>query len=162
MEEIRTGEAGASHRERAEALFRSGCNCAQSVFLAFSGELGMDRETALKLSAPFGGGMARMREVCGALTGMFLAAGLKEGFTDPARSEAKERHYEKLQRLAERFRAENGSILCRDLLRLAEERGDLKREPGTNSPAHAPSCERIVGAAAELLEREFASEAGGD
>lgn len=162
MEEIRAGEAGASRRERAEALFRSGCNCAQSVFLAFSGELGMDRETALKLSAPFGGGMARMREVCGALTGMFLAAGLKEGFTDPTQSGAKEKHYEKLQRLAEQFREENGSILCRDLLRFAEERGELKRGPGANGPVHAPSCEQIVGAAAELLERAFVSEAAPD
>ena len=156
MEEIHTGEAGASHRERAEALFRSGCNCAQSVFLAFSGELGMDRETAMKLSAPFGGGMARMREVCGALTGVFLALGLKEGFTDPEDAGAKAEHYRKLQSLAERFREQNGSILCRDLLRFAEERGDIKREPGTSGPAHSPSCEQIVGAAAELLERELA------
>lgn len=77
-----------SNEERAIELFKQGYNCAQAVFAAFSEELGMEFETALKLSSSFGGGMGRLREVCGAVSGMFAVAGMKYGYTDPKDNKA--------------------------------------------------------------------------
>lgn len=107
-----------NHEERAVALFKQGYNCSQSVFAAFSEELGMDQETALKISSSFGGGMGRLREVCGAVSGMFMVLGLKEGYTDPNDGSLKAQHYQKVQELAKKFEQENGSIVCRELLGL--------------------------------------------
>ena len=102
--------------ELAKQNFLNGCNCAQAVLLAFSDETGLDRATALRLASGLGGGMARMREVCGTVNGMFLAAGLILGSDDTADRAAKSELYRRLQGLAERFRARNGSIVCRELL----------------------------------------------
>ena len=85
--------------ERARALFLEGCNCAQAVFLAFAEEK-MDRETALKIASGFGGGMAGMRGVCGAVSGMFMAYGLLCGSADPTDRAAKTKSYEALRQLA--------------------------------------------------------------
>ena len=104
--------------QQATELFKQGYNCAQSVFAAFSEDLGMDFETALKLSSSFGGGMGRLREVCGAVSGMFAIAGMKYGYADPKDNEAKAAHYKRIQELAAQFRAENHSIICRELLGL--------------------------------------------
>ncbi len=78
--------------------------------------LGLDLETALRLSSSFGGGMGRLREVCGAVSGMFMVAGLKYGYSDPHDKPAKAEHYKRIQDLAAEFRDENGSIVCRELL----------------------------------------------
>lgn len=102
----------------AEELFKEGYNCAQAVFCAHCEELGLDFETGAKISSPFGGGMGRMREVCGAVSGLFLLLGLKEGYSDPDDYGAKKDLYEKVQKLAEEFREEFGSIICKDLLGL--------------------------------------------
>ena len=77
------------YKEKAMSLFKEGYNCSQAVFLTFSDELGIDRDTALKLSSSFGGGMGRLREVCGAVSGMFMVAGLKEGYSEPDDQEGK-------------------------------------------------------------------------
>lgn len=102
--------------ERAVALFREGYNCAQAVVAAFADLYGLDTETALRLSASFGGGMGRMRQVCGAVSGMLMVNGLDNGSSDPADKQAKQRNYAKVQELAAAFRAENGSIICGELL----------------------------------------------
>ena len=98
--------------ERARELFLEGCNCAQAVFLAFAEEK-LDRETALKIASGFGGGMAGMRDVCGAVSGMFMAYGLLCGPADPTDRAAKTKSYEVLRQLAGEFEARNGSIICR-------------------------------------------------
>ena len=90
-------------RERAMALFEEGYNCAQSVFLAFSDLHGMDTHTAAVLSSSFGGGMGRLREVCGAVSGMFLTAGIVYGYDDPGAREEKAVHYARIQELAKAF-----------------------------------------------------------
>ena len=104
--------------QRAKALFLEGYNCAQSTFLALSDLTGMDRQTALRLSSSFGGGMGRMREVCGAVTGMFMVVGILYGYDDAKDYEGKKDTYALVQELANQFKAETGSIICRELLGL--------------------------------------------
>ena len=101
--------------EKARELFKSGCNCSQSVIGVFCEELGLDFETAMKISCPFGGGIGRMREVCGAVSGMFMALGLAYSSDKPS-AENKTQIYQKVQALAEKFKEKNGSIICRELL----------------------------------------------
>ncbi len=103
----------------AEELFKEGYNCAQAVFCAHCEKLGIDFATGAKLSSPFGGGMGRMREVCGAVSGLCLLLGLKEGYSSPTDNEAKKELYSKVQNLAGKFKQEFGSIICKELLGLA-------------------------------------------
>ena len=98
-----------TREEKAEALFMSGLNCAQSVFGAFAADFGMDDETAAKVSCGLGGGVGRLREVCGAVTGATLAIGMKFG---PDKAAV----YPKVQDFAAKFKAECGTIVCRELL----------------------------------------------
>ncbi len=100
----------------AKELFSEGFNCAQSVFAAFAPELGLDNETALKIASSFGGGMAHMGEVCGAVTGALMVLGLKYGRTKAADLDARERNYERVEEFVKRFKALHSSILCRELL----------------------------------------------
>ena len=100
----------------AKAYFEEGYNCAQSVLLAFSEEAGLTSKQAARVSSTFGGGMGKLREVCGAVTGMFMAEGLIEGYDDPKAKEEKAEVYARVRALAEAFQAENHSIICRDLL----------------------------------------------
>ncbi|XOQ43454.1 MAG: putative redox-active family protein [Clostridium sp.] len=144
-----------SHRERAMQLFEQGYNCSQSVFAAFSEELGLDFQTALKLASSFGAGMGRLREVCGAVTGMFMAAGLKYGYTDPNAMLEKTRHYQRIQTLAKRFEKENGSIICRELLGLDVKYDDPKPQPRTKEYYQSRPCSELVGAAAQMLDELF-------
>jgi C_GCAxxG_C_C family probable redox protein len=144
-----------SHRKRAMQLFEQGYNCSQSVFAAFSEELGLDFQTALKLASSFGGGMGRLREVCGAVTGMFMAAGLKYGYTDPNAMLEKTRHYQRIQTLAKRFEKENGSIICRELLGLDVKYDDPKPQPRTKEYYQSRPCSELVGAAAQMLDELF-------
>lgn len=101
---------------QAKANFEQGFNCAQSVLLAFCDETGLTREQALKLASTFGGGMGRMREVCGAVSAMFMVEGLTRGYDDPQAKEEKKAVYARVRELADRFRERNHSIICRDLL----------------------------------------------
>ena len=102
--------------EKAKALFTEGYNCAQAVFGAFDDITGIDFETSVKLSSGFGGGMGRMREVCGAVSGMFMVLNAAEGYTSPTDNVAKMELYAKVQKLAEEFKNQNGSIICRDIV----------------------------------------------
>lgn len=102
--------------EKAKALFTSGYNCAQAVVAAFSDVTGIDFEASVKLSSGFGGGMGRMREVCGAVSGMFMVLNAVEGYTSPTDNVAKMELYAKVQRLAEEFKKKNGSIICREIV----------------------------------------------
>lgn len=106
------------YTDRAVELFKSGFNCSQAVFAAFSDKIGMDEQTALRVSAGLGGGVGRMREVCGAVSGAAMLAGMVYGATDGEDREAKAKTYEVVQEIAAEFKKENPSIVCRELLGL--------------------------------------------
>ena len=139
--------------EHAAQLFYEGYNCAQAVAMAFSDLTGLDEHFTAKMSSSFGGGMGRMREVCGAVSGMLLVAGLLYGYTEDVGT-AKKDHYALVQNLAGQFRERNGSIVCRDI---------LKNPPSDPVPsarteayyANRP-CVRMVYSAADILERYIA------
>ena len=138
--------------ENSESLFCQGYNCAQSVFAAFHNDMGIDRETALRMMSSFGGGMGRLREVCGALTGIFAAIGILYGYSDPDDHDSKTRHYQLVQELAKRFKDEFGSILCRDLLQLEETISDPTPEPRTQTYYEKRPCAEYVRFSASLLD----------
>ena len=102
--------------KRARELFLEGYNCSQAVVGAFCRDLGLDFDVAMRLSSSFGGGMGRMREVCGAVSGAFLVIGLACGYDSPTDKDAKSEHYKRIRETAEAFRAKRGSIICRELL----------------------------------------------
>ena len=97
--------------EKALELFKSGHNCAQAVLAVFCEELGLDYSTAMKLSSSFGGGMGRMKEVCGTVSAMFMAAGLAYCTEENNKPE----QYKIVQELAQKFKDINGTIICREL-----------------------------------------------
>lgn len=111
--------------EKAVALFKEGFSCSQAVFSAFSEDFGLDRNTSLKISQPFGGGMAHLGEACGAVTGAFMLIGLKYGRTKADDLAARDRTYAKMRQFTDRFKALHCSIQCRCLLGL-----DLGTEEG--------------------------------
>ena len=143
--------------ERARELFLEGCNCAQAVFLAFA-EDKLDRETALKIASGFGGGMAGMRDVCGAVSGMFMAYGLLCGPADPTDRAAKTNNYAALRQLAGEFEARNGSIICRQLLGLDPNFKPQPPEPRTDSYYKKRPCPEMVYCAADILEEYLSKE----
>ena len=138
-------------KEQAEALFLDGANCAQAVLCAFEKEVGLDHKTAMMLASSFGGGMGRMREVCGAVSGMFMVAGLLYGYDENSPAGAKAEHYELIRKLAAQFRDKTGSILCRDLLDKQAIVGGL---PAERTPEYYKTrpCAYLVGLAAEITE----------
>ena len=138
--------------EKAEALFLEGYNCAQAVVIAFEDLHGLDRETAAKLSSSFGGGMARLREVCGSVSGMFMVAGLLYGYDNPKAKEEKTEHYARIQKLAAEFTAENGSIVCRELLGLTEKKQEPTPEARTEEYYKKRPCKELIGRAAEIMD----------
>lgn len=146
-----------SKKEKAMSLFKEGYNCSQSVFGAFAEELGLDFETAVKISSSFGGGMGRMREVCGAVSGMFMAAGMKCGYSSPKDTQAKMNHYKLIQDLASEFKKNNGSIVCRELLGLEGKDNNYIPSERTKEYYKKRPCAELVGEAAEILENYFES-----
>ncbi len=144
-----------SRVEKAVKTFESGFGCAQSVFSTYADLFGMDRETALKLASPMGGGMGRMREVCGAVSAMALLAGLKDGNTDPSNEEGKERIYLLVRQMSDKFREVNGSIICRELLGLLEREKSAKPEKRTEEYYASRPCSRLVASAARIIEENL-------
>jgi len=145
-----------NHSEKAKELFNSGYNCAQAVFLAFSDLTGMDEKTATMLSSSFGGGMGRLREVCGAVSGAFMVAGILYGPTDPNDHDAKMKHYARIQALAARFKEINGSYICRELMGLPQGPSDPEPEKRTEDYYHRRSCGDYVEIAARILDEYIA------
>ena len=138
--------------KKAMELFNEGYNCAQAVFLAFEDKYNIDRKTALNLSSSFGGGMGRLREVCGAVSGMFMVAGLLYGYNEPEDLEGKKIHYARIQELAKVFEEENDSIICRVLLGTGE--GKDEPTPSKRTPEYYKErpCAYFVGTAAAIME----------
>ena len=142
-----------THEEKAIQYFTDGANCAQAVVLAFKDELGMDEKTAARLASSFGGGIGRLREVCGAVSGMMMVYGLLRGYDDLKDPDAKKAHYEHVQALAASFREEHGSIVCRELLSLSQnERNDPTPTPRDTKFYHSRACMNCVATAARILE----------
>ena len=143
------------HSIYAGELFMEGCNCSQAVFLAFSDVTGIDRKLAARISSPFGGGMGRMREVCGAVSGMAMVAGILYGYDDPGEGDAaKKAHYQLVQTLCGRFREEVGSIICREIL--DNPPSDPNPCPRTAEYYATRPCARMVMTAARILDEYIA------
>lgn len=137
----------------AKKNFEKGYNCSQSVLLAFAADLGLEENTAAMISSSFGGGLGRMREVCGAVSGCAMVLGLKYGYDDPKNNEAKKELYKKVQELAVLFIEENGSIICRELLGLSQ-KGASSPEPEKRTESYYKKrpCAALVEYAADLLD----------
>ena len=141
------------HAEEARRLFMEGYNCAQAVFCAFCDVTGLDTDTAARLSSSFGGGMGRLREVCGTVSGALMALGCLRGYADPQDRDAKAAHYRLVQEYARLFREENGSIVCRDLLKgVPVTEGGVPEARTPEFYARRP-CLRLAGEAAAILDR---------
>lgn len=138
--------------ERARQLFHEGYNCSQSVLLAYCSDLGMDEEIAKAVASSFGGGMGRMREVCGTCTAMFALAGLACPSSVPGDLKTKTANYQLVQELAEEFKKETGSIICRDMLKLNgnTHEGPIP-EPRTGDYYKRRPCSELVYLAAEIV-----------
>lgn len=142
--------------QKAIGYFMDGYNCAQAVFLAFASECGIEQQLAARMSSSFGGGMGRLREVCGAVSAMFLGAGCLYGYEDPKAKEEKKEHYQRIQELADAFRQEKGSIICRELLNLKVQREDPTPSERTPEYYQKRPCAVQVGLAAAILEEYIA------
>lgn len=139
--------------EIAKQYFLDGYNCAQAVVLAFAQDFGLDKKTAVMLSSSFGGGMGRLREVCGAVSGMFMVLGLKYGYASPEDNQAKKELYKKVQEVAGLFKDDNGSIICRELLGLNQTgKSDPTPELRTESYYKKRPCKDLVQFAADLVD----------
>lgn len=144
------------HSELACRLFAEGRNCSQSVFAAFTDVTGIDRETALLLSSSFGGGMGRLREVCGTCSAMFMVAGLLYGYTSTDDHSEKTEHYRRIQELAARFRERHETIVCRELLKGLKVTTDPVPELRTEQYYKVRPCIKFVRTAAEILDEYIA------
>lgn len=138
--------------QKAKELFKSGYNCSQAVLGVFCEELGLDFDTAMKLASSFGGGMGRMREVCGTVSGMFMAAGLAFASSSDSAS-AKGEHYKRIQELAKRFKDKNGSIICRELLQGVETSSSPTPSERTETYYKKRPCVELVGDSVEIFEQ---------
>jgi C_GCAxxG_C_C family probable redox protein len=137
----------AERLESAIAAFREGLSCSQAVLSTYGPHLGLERELALRIAAPFGGGIARTGGICGAVSGALMALGLKHGPREPKDEQARERVYALAQEFIDEFTARNGSILCHELL------GRDLSSPKGRRWARVSRCPKFVRDGAEILER---------
>jgi len=140
-----------SHTDCAVSFFRQGFSCSQAVAAAFAADFGLDKEAVLRLSQPFGGGIARRADWCGAVTGAFLVIGLKHGRVRPEDTAARDRTYALVQEFISRFTGRHGEIKCRDLLGcdIGTPEGQKKAE---ELKLHQTRCEALVRDAVVILE----------
>lgn len=140
-----------THIEKARSLFLSGYSCSQAVFGAYAQELGIDQETAMKLSSSFGGGMGGARDICGAVSGMLMVAGMKWGYASADDLSAKTAHYARVRALLNGFKQAHGTLVCRELL---AQLGEMKKDPSARTPEYYKTrpCVRFVETAARLLD----------
>lgn len=139
------------HSIYAAELFLEGYNCAQAITVAFSDVTGLERDFSAQMASSFGGGMGRMREVCGAVSGMLMVAGLLYGYDNPGEKDVnKKEHYQLVQYLAGQFRDEVGSIVCREILKNPP--SDPNPSPRTAEYYAQRPCARMVYTAAKILD----------
>lgn len=139
-----------NHSELAAENFLRGYNCSQAVVVAFCDVTGMKPEYAARLSSSFGGGVGRMREICGAVSGMLLVAGLLYGYDVPGDDESKRAHYKLVQELAGKFREQEHSIICREILKNPP--SDPNPTPRSPEFYRQRPCGRLVALAARILD----------
>ena len=147
-----------NHAELARNNFLKGYNCAQVVAIAFSEEIGMSEAELARLASSFGGGMGKMREVCGAVSGALLVYGALRGNSDPEDGEAKKQHYARVQEFAARFKAEHETIICRELLKNIALKKESTSEPEARTEDYYRTrpCVRFVETAATILAQMLA------
>ena len=137
--------------DKAIALFKKGFNCSQAVFAACADIYGIaDEALALRLAASFGGGIGRMRETCGAACGMFMLAGLENGSATPGDAEGKKQNYALVQKLAAKFKDENGSLICSELLGIAPKPQEPTPETRTDAYYQKRPCVEMVASAVRI------------
>ena len=140
---------GHEHRFK---LFHQGFNCSQAVFAACADIYGIEDEAlALRLAASFGGGIGRMRQTCGAACGMFLLAGLQNGSAIPGDAEGKKNNYTLVQDLAAKFKDENGSLICAELLGIAPKPQTPTPEARTEAYYQKRPCVEMVASAVRIF-----------
>ena len=150
--------------EKARRLFKEGgYNCCQAVVMAYSDLFGINDETAAALSSGFGGGMGRMREVCGSVSGMVMLAGLIKPADDPKNKEWRTANYALVQEMAEEFKSVNGSIICKELLGLVPMGSCTPApkespEPSDRTPEYYKKrpCEELVAISARIVGNKIA------
>ncbi len=142
-----------SRAEKAMELHKSGFNCAQAVYLAFSDLYPFDTDTAALIAGPLGGGLGGQHEVCGAVSAMALVLGMRYGYSDPADKAAKIALYKRVQDCSAQFRAVTGSIICHELLGLRKDGPQPKL--GERPPQGKIPCRTLVGLAAAILENHM-------
>jgi len=141
--------------KQAVTFFEEGYNCSQSVFMAYSDIYGIEKEMAAKLATSFGGGMGRLREVCGAVSGMFLVLGLQYPFIDTNDKVAKNINYKAVQRTAKDFKLVMGSYICADLLKIKHEPQNPESSERNEDYYNSHPCTRCVALAAEIVGKEL-------
>ena len=144
--------------ERAAQYFLDGYNCAQSVTMAFSDITGIDESTSAKLAAGFGGGFGRLREVCGAVSGMVMVASYLYGYNSPD-PEAQKQCYTMVQQLVQEFQEQTGSMICRDILKNPP--SDPNPTPRTAEFYKLRPCARMVMVATQVLDAYIADHPAG-
>ena len=140
------------HAGLARQLFLQGYNCSQAVVCAFCDVTGLEMDAAARMASSFGGGLSRLREVCGTVSGAALVLGIVKGYSDPRDYAAKKAHYALVQEFARRFREQNGSIICRDLLRGVDVTGGSVPEERTEEYYKKRPCPELAYRAARILE----------
>lgn len=144
-----------SRKEQAVEAFFGGCNCAQAVFVTYADLFGIDRQTAMNLTNSMGGGISRLREVCGTVSAIALLTGLAEGAVDPQDLQAREKIYGRTRELLSLFEEENGSLICRELLGKAGR--EMSSMPSERTPEYYKKrpCAKYVASAAKILEENL-------
>lgn len=142
------------HAQIAFQHFKKGYNCAQAVACAFCEEMGLEEATVARMVSSFGGGMGKLREVCGAVTGAFFVLGTLRGYSDPEADAEKSAHYARVQEFANRFKAEYDTVVCRELLKGIALKKENTPEPETRSEEYyrVRPCVRFVESAAKIVE----------
>jgi len=140
-----------NHKEKAMELFLGGYNCAQSVIGAFAQDIGLTEKQAMRIASGFGGGLGRLRETCGVVSGMVAVIGMLYGYDRPQAPEEKAETYALVQKLVLSFREQEGSILCSELLGRAFNGSPIPEERSPEYYAGRP-CPRLVGLAASIVE----------
>lgn len=139
--------------DMAYELFMKGCNCTQSVVGAYTDILGMDSETAYKIASGFGGGMGRLREVCGAFSGIVMVVSMLYGYSEPSEADIKAELYGRIQSLAKQFEKDMGSIICKNLLGLEKAEGSHIPSERNEEYFKKRPCPEICRYAADLLDK---------
>jgi len=146
---------GESRQEQAVEAFLNGCNCAQAIFSTYADLFGIDKQTAMNLTNSMGGGISRLREVCGTVSAMALLAGLAEGDVDPGDLKAREKVYQRTRDLTAKFEVENGSLVCRELLGILGRERSAKPSERTPEYYKKRPCAKFVACAAKIIEEEL-------